>query len=158
MNDILLTTDQAGSNHGDMSASLSGRVDPQKIDPRHQKRIKLMQALFAHTFTSIDDQVEEDKEIAEKVRQILPDLPVIDALLVKHAPERPLSGINRVDLAVLRLIVAESRQSKTPKKVLINEAVELAKEYGTDSSPKFVNGVLGKLLMGEEEGEEKHDL
>jgi N utilization substance protein B len=41
----------------------------------------------------------------------------------------------------------ESLQEKTPKKVLINEAIELAKEYGTESSPKFINGVLGKLVM-----------
>jgi N utilization substance protein B len=70
----------------------------------------------------------------------------IDAQLAAHAPERPLSEINQVDLAIMRLIVHEAQAGKTPKKVLIDEAIELAKEFGTDSSPKFVNGVLGKVL------------
>jgi N utilization substance protein B len=54
-----------------------------------------------------------------------------------------------VDLAILRLIVWEAHHKNTPKKVLIDEAVELAKEFGSDSSPRFVNGVLGQLLMQE---------
>lgn len=123
---------------------------PSSVDPRHQRRVQLMQTLFAHTFTAVDDQVVEDEGISNQVKQILAQLSVIDSLLVQHAPERPLSEINQVDLAILRLIVYEARESKTPKKVLINEAIELAKEFGTESSPKFINGVLGKLLMGEE--------
>jgi len=83
----------------------------------------------------------------DKIRQIIALLPSIDASLQEAAPERPLKDINKVDLAILRVIMFESLQKKTPKKVLINEAVELAKEFGTDSSPKFINGVLGKLLM-----------
>lgn len=137
-----------------MTDTLTDSGNPQQpSDPRHQKRVQVMQTLFAHTFTSPDDQVIEDAEVSNQVKLILADLPIIDALLVRHAPERPLSEINQVDLAILRSIVFEARQTKTPKKVLINEAVELAKEFGTDSSPKFINGVLGKLLMGEE-----HDL
>lgn len=82
----------------------------------------------------------------EEARAILAQSSEIDALLAAHAPERPLAEINQVDLAIMRLVVAESQTGVTPKKVLIDEAVELAKEFGTDSSPKFVNGVLGKVL------------
>lgn len=123
------------------------------IDPRHQRRIELMQALFALMFGK--EVVVEDSEASvnddglpylEEARAILAQSSEIDAFLAAHAPERPLTEINQVDLAIMRLIVAESRASTTPKKVLIDEAVELAKEFGTDSSPKFVNGVLGKVL------------
>lgn len=134
----------------------------QNTDPRHKKRIALMQQLFAYTFvdrgempvqptTAYQTPTESDDEIPvgddEIIQKIVARIPEIDALLQENAPERPLKDINKVDLAILRLIMFESLQEKTPKKVLINEAIELAKKYGTESSPKFVNGVLGKLLM-----------
>lgn len=126
------------------------------IDPRHQRRIELMQALFALMFGKdllVRDQQSTDGSVnsdglpyLEEARAILAQSSEIDALLAAHAPERPLAEINQVDLAIMRLVVAESQTGTTPKKVLIDEAVELAKEFGTDSSPKFVNGVLGKVL------------
>ena len=114
--------------------------DSGAIDPRHQKRVKVMQKLFAQSF--------QDQDLAEDslAQKILNSLPKLDKIIQKLAPERPLTDINKVDLAILRLIVFESREKKTPKKVLINEAVELAKEFGSDGSPKLVNGVLGKLF------------
>lgn len=130
-------------------------------DHRHLKRIKLMQLLFAAAF-DYDHQQGLKKndfvsnrlpfcEILQKeAEQILRSVAEIDQQLQKHAPERPLTEINLVDLAILRLIVWESLHKKTPKKVLIDEAVELAKEFGSESSPRFVNGVLGKLFKMEE--------
>ncbi|MGD9129907.1 MAG: transcription antitermination factor NusB [Candidatus Woesebacteria bacterium] len=117
------------------------------IDPRHQKRIKLMQALYSHTFDQSIEQFVEDEALANEIQKIIKEIPKIDKLISQFAQERPLEEINKVDLAIIRLIVFESIHKKTPKKVLINEAVELAKHFGSDSSPKFVNGVLGKLLM-----------
>jgi transcription antitermination protein NusB len=115
-------------------------------DPRHIRRIKQMQALFAYSFVveavDRDDQLAEFPELLELIGQVSE----IDQEIQAVAPERPLAEINKVDLAILRLIVFESKQKKTPKKVLINEAVELAKEFGTDSSSRFVNGVLAKLF------------
>jgi N utilization substance protein B len=116
-------------------------------DPRHANRAAVMQALFAHTFELADDQLVEDKVLAAEIAEILKVLPAIDTQITEFAPERPLTEINKVDLAILRLIIFEAEHLHTPVKVLINEAVELAKEFGTDSSPKFVNGVLGKLLL-----------
>lgn len=120
-------------------------------DPRHQRRIALMQALFAYSFS--DQQAAStpgEEEITKTVSAIKADEVEIDALLHGAAPERPLAEINKVDLAILRLIVFESRHKKTPKKVLINEAIELAKEFGTDSSSAFVNAVLGKILISDQ--------
>lgn len=122
-------------------------VSDSQVDQRHEKRVRLMQALFAFEFS--DQQADLDEEILKDVQAILAEAADIDLGLAEAAPERPLADINKVDLAILRLIVFESRHKKTPKKVLLNEAVELAKTYGTESSPKFVNAVLGKLLLPE---------
>lgn len=122
------------------------QTTPGSSDPRHQKRITLMQQLFSKTFnttTSDHDDTQYDTTIGD----ILKHLPEIDQKIQDLAPERPLRDINKIDLAILRLIVFESESTKVPRKVLINEGVELAKQFGSDSSPKFVNGVLGKLLV-----------
>jgi len=117
-------------------------------DPRHEKRIKLMQILFASTFSEAAQETE-DPELKQQIDQIMAELDELDQEISEFATERPLEEINKVDLAILRLIMFESKHKKTPKKVLIDEAVELAKEFGTDTSPKFINGVLGKLLIVE---------
>ena len=71
----------------------------------------------------------------------------IDPLIEKAAPEFPLDKIGKVDLAILRLAVYELVvDKKEPEKVIIDEAVELAKVFGGDGSPPFVNGVLGSIL------------
>lgn len=115
-------------------------------DPRHERRIQLMQTLFALMFSGEETQEIAELAYLEEAQAILADSPQLDTQLARHAPERPLTEINQVDLAIMRLIAHEAAHSGTPKKVLIDEAIELAKEFGTDSSPKFVNGVLGKVL------------
>jgi N utilization substance protein B len=143
------TTNSPHINLTDMTPveapGLEEETNSVSTDPRHQRRISLMQALFAYTFTNSYDQV--DPEFVDEVKDIVADLPEINQLLQAVAPERPLEDINKVDLAILQLIMFESRHKKTPKKVLLDEAVELAKEFGTESSSGFVNGVLGKLLI-----------
>ena len=109
-----------------------------KSDPRHRKRVKWMQSLFASEF----HQSDPDPEVAA----ILADLTEIDQEISQAAPEWPISQVNRVDLAILRLAVFELKQKQVPYKVAIDEAVELAKEYGSDNSAKFINGVLGTVL------------
>lgn len=116
-------------------------------DPRHQRRIVLMQALFTRDFSVPDDQYDIEQDIVDEIEKIYDQVTELDKKIQELATERPLTEINKVDLAILRLIVFESEHKKTPSKVLINEAVELAKQFGTDASPKFINGVLGKLLI-----------
>ncbi|NCO12719.1 MAG: transcription antitermination factor NusB [Candidatus Pacebacteria bacterium CG_4_10_14_3_um_filter_34_15] len=119
-------------------------------DHRHDHRVKLMQDLFACTFTpgSIEDCLKHRLKDSI-VYQIVADLSSIDEQIQESAPERPLGDVNKVDLAILRLIVFESINKKTPKKVLLNEAIELAKDYSGEKSPGFVNGVLAKILLTE---------
>lgn len=115
------------------------------MDPRHQRRIDHFQKLFAATFT--DASLERERQDAQSpLATLLSQLPDIDQEISAAAPERPLKDINKIDLAILRLIMFESKQTKTPRRVLIDEAVELAKAFGSDTSSKFVNGVLARLL------------
>ena len=70
----------------------------------------------------------------------------LDYLISEHAPEWPLDQVAVIDRNILRIALWEvAFYRKTPLKVGINEAVELAKLFGTDSSPRFINGVLGSL-------------
>lgn len=110
------------------------------LDPRHKKRQDVIQLLFAESFLK---QPSKNKTVA----QILSNISSIDKKVKIIAPEFPIEKINRVDLAILRLGIYELIiDRKQPKKVVIDEAIELAKEFGGDSSPGFVNGALGKLL------------
>ena len=110
-------------------------------DPRHLKRVQQMQDLFAYDFSHIP--VEGEQKTA--VDAVVADLPKIDALIVGAAPAWPIGQINKVDLAILRISVYELLHSDTPPKVVIDEAIELANEYGAEHSPKFVNGVLAHI-------------
>lgn len=108
-------------------------------DPRHQKRIDQMQKLFSFSFRM--DSVDAD------IKQIIDNLEKVDASIVKAAPEWALDKIAKIDLAILRLALYELMTQKTePPKVIIDEAVELAKSYGNENSSKFINGVLGTIL------------
>jgi len=116
-------------------------------DPRHLKRQETVKALFAESFT---DQ-EEKNEIATT---ILSKSKGIDAKIKKAAPTWPIDKLNKIDLAVLRLAIYELDNGDVPPKVIIDEAVELAKEFGGENSSSFINGVLGTILKEKEESGE----
>lgn len=110
-------------------------------DPRHLNRIKIMQSLFASSFH------DKEKNINEKVKTIKSLSKKIDLLIEQSAPQFPVEKIAKIDTAILRLAIYELLFEKlTPPKVIIDEAIELAKEYGGDGSPGFINGVLGHLI------------
>ena len=95
-------------------------------------------------------------DLAEFARQIvfgvLPLTQDLDQLIAKYAPEWPLDQIAAIDRNILRIAFWEfAVYHETPVKVAINEAVELAKQYGSDSAPRFINGVLGTLVDHEQE-------
>lgn len=107
-------------------------------DPRHKKRQKTVKALFAESFT-------QQPNLPTEARKILGKIVDIDNKIKISAPVWPIDKLNKIDLAILRLAVYELVNTKTPPKVIIDEAVELAKEFGSDASPSFVNGVLGTI-------------
>ena len=109
-------------------------------DPRHKARQEIVQLLFSYSFTKQNIGNKKAKDIIENID-------AIDAKIEDAAPEFPIDKINKVDLAILRLAIYELQFEKsTPPKVVVDEAIELGKEFGGDSSPGFINGALGKLL------------
>lgn len=111
-------------------------------DPRHQRRKHLIEELFKRDFAK--------QPIGENAAIIFSKHEAIDETIKKIAPEFPIEKINKIDLAILRLAVYElAFEKKEPPRVVVDEAIELAKEYGNDSSPAFVNGALGKMVIHE---------
>jgi N utilization substance protein B len=83
------------------------------------------------------------------VNGVLDNRAELDGLIAKFAPEYPVDQLAIVDRNILRLAFYELKNmGDVPVKVAINEAVELAKLYGSDSAPRFINGVLGAYLAG----------
>ncbi|MBU4351130.1 transcription antitermination factor NusB [Candidatus Parcubacteria bacterium] len=131
---------------------------------RHLSRSIAMQSLFEWDFygqesDSIDKIVDQNlKEFGpglenhefvwQLVKGVIDHLDQIDKIIVESAPEWPLEQITMVDRNVLRIGLSEllySKKDEVPPKVAINEAIELAKSFGGESSGRFVNGVLGTV-------------
>ena len=111
------------------------------MDPRHVLRVKIVQQLFALSFLKSKNQL-----IGAKTKEIIKNIVEINGLIKKYAPKYPLDKIAKVDLAIMQLAVYELIfEKKEPAKAIINEAVELAKEMGSDKAFGFVNAVLGKI-------------
>ena len=111
-------------------------------DPRHQKRRAAVKQLFAESFS-------HQSNLNDLAKDVLDNSDDIDKRIKKAAPSWPPEKLNKVDLAILRLAIFEFDTKTAPPKVIIDEAVELAKEFGSDNSPSFVNGVLGSLYKDE---------
>ena len=108
-------------------------------DPRHKKRQKVIEELFKREFHKQKVSTDTERIYSKKEK--------IDEVLKEIAPQFPIEKINRTDLAILRLAIFELVfEKKVPPKVIVDEAVELAKEYGGNSSPAFINGALGKIF------------
>ncbi len=131
---------------------------------RRKARSMALQALYEIDCTSHpveevlrqrlgDDPLDQPTEtfLCSLVGGVLEHRQTLDALIHEHAPEWPVDQMAVVDRNILRIAIYELIFSQhTPLKVAINEAVELAKIFGSDSAPRFVNGVLGTLAA-------KHD-
>lgn len=92
-----------------------------------------------------DKELEQEKYIADKSSDIFAHVEEIDAIIDEAVEGWKTSRMAKVDLSLIRLAVYEIRYEKLPKGIAINEAVELAKTYGTDQSAGFVNGVLARI-------------
>ncbi len=137
---------------------------------RHLQRSIAMQALFEWDFQGKNSEhigeiisrnvkefapgIEEHDFVSALVNGTIKNLSAIDILIEKCAPEWPLDQVTVIDRNVLRLGIYElmhGNYDEVPPKVAINEAIELAKTFGGESSARFVNGVLGTIYreMGE---------
>ena len=111
------------------------------MNPRHLKRIKIVQELYSSLF-------HRDKNISKATKSIFKNIQIIDDKIKEIAPKYPVEKIAKVDLSILRLAIFELIiEKKQPPKVVINEAIELAKDLAGEKSPAFVNAVLGKIYV-----------
>jgi N utilization substance protein B len=130
------------------------------VQVRRQARVAALQALFEidvvhHTADAVLDRrmhelglpTEGCKFAQHVVQGVLDNREQLDEMIVAYAPEWPIDQMAIVDRNILRIALFEFVVDRgTPPKVAINEAVELAKLFGSDSSQRFVNGVLGTFL------------
>lgn len=106
-----------------------------------------LEGVLARNITRYQATVDDKDFIERLVRGVAEHEQELDAELQPVAPEWPIDQIARMDRVVLRIGLYELKYEKdVPAKVVINEAVELAKAFGSENSSKFVNGVLGTLL------------
>ncbi len=131
------------------------------MKPRQRARLLALQALF-----EIDSVNHDPEEVVRRRLQahmlpppatrlmqslvfgVLERKDELDAIIAQHAPEWPVDQLPIVDRNILRMAIWEltAPESDTPVRVVINEAVELAKLFGSESSPRFINGVLGAVV------------
>lgn len=118
-------------------------------DPRHERRVKIVQNIYAHLFYTAEQKViPPHKDVQDISHTILENASRIDEFISTHAPKYPVDKIAKIDLSILRLAIYEIViDKKEPEKVVINEAIELAKELGNERSYAFVNAVLGSILQ-----------
>lgn len=111
-------------------------------------------ALFFEALKGEQEVREQDETyIREKYKKIMDVLPALDEGINEAAKGWKTSRIGKVELTILRLAVYEMKYDEdVPVGVAINEAVELAKEYGQDDSPAFINGILGNMAKTEGQG------
>lgn len=133
---------------------------------RRRARSLVLQALYeidsvGHPVDQVIERYVEESDTLEGetadffrtlIEETLKSRNTLDLLISVHAPEWPVDELAIIDRSILRIALWELALSEnTPIKVAINEAVELAKRFGSDSAPRFVNGVLGALVPHEEE-------
>ena len=128
-------------------------------DPRHKARELVLQALYemdvaGHESAGALDRLLEEEGLSSQgarfARRLLSGVverrAEIDAVIERTAPLWPAEQLAPVDRNILRIAIREFLlDNLTPVRAAINEAVELAKSFGSDNSPRFVNGVLGSL-------------
>jgi transcription antitermination protein NusB len=139
-------------------------MDGQNMRTRRRARRLSLEVLYEHDLAEhpagevltrrFQELIEQDKPIEKTgavfathlVSGVLRYLSQMDLVIARYAPEWPLDQMAVIDRNILRMAIFEFLlDGETPVKVAINEAVELAKTYGSDSAPRFINGVLGTL-------------
>ena len=130
-------------------------------NPRRKSRVAVLQALYESDVSGHDAGTALARLVAEEslsdaqrefarhlLEGVLSEREAIDDIIRKAAPQWPLEQLSAIDRNILRLAIREILMNNgAPIRAAINEAVELAKSYGSDNSAKFVNGVLGSVSL-----------
>lgn len=135
------------------------------MKPRTKARAVALQALYEidisdHGIGTVMENRLAATVIDERLQQfaysivkgVVPIREILDKYIAEHAPEWPIDQVSIIDRNLLRIAFWEFIvDGQTPVKVAINEAIELAKVFGSDSTPRFINGVLGSLASRQNE-------
>ena len=146
-----------------MTAKASTSKERRPVASQHRGRALALQVLYETDMTDHDWRralrhhagatriTQASAAFARRlVEGVKVDCAALDARIARFAPDYPVDQLAVVDRNVLRLALYELvHEPDTPAKVVINEAVELAKTYGGDASPRFINGVLGSVVDSE---------
>lgn len=138
-----------------------------KVKLRRKARQVALQVLYEVDLTGhqpeivladriLEEQLEDHNAsfVTTVVNGVLAGLSSLDSSIHRYAPEWPVDQMAVIDRNILRMALFEMQGQQVPMKVAINEAIELAKAFSTDSSPRFINGVLGTFAA--DHGEEIH--
>jgi len=131
------------------------------VNPRRKSRVAALQALYESDVSGHDplaalDRLAAEESLSESQRAfahalltgVIEKRDAIDDVIRQAAPQWPVAQISAIDRNILRLAIREILMNNgAPIRAAINEAVELAKIYGSDNSAKFVNGVLGSVSL-----------
>lgn len=125
-------------------------------DPRHQHRISVMQLLYSLEFQS-EIPKETSPEVKQAVTEIVLNKDKINSTIDSYAKSFTSTRMSKLDLAVLQLGIYELLYvRKEPYRVVVDEAIEIAKEFGSENSQKFINGILGNVVEKEIKPSEQH--
>jgi len=125
---------------------------------RHHARMAVVSLLYAYdlgnqTIAEFSDEILEDKKIRNKQKEfammlfrgVMDHLETVDVAIEKHLKEWDFSRLGSIERATLRLGAYEILYGELDSAVVINEAIEITKAFGTEQSPKFINGVLDAI-------------
>jgi len=124
------------------------QIEMNRISPLEALHVSMEEALQDNeSGTDMTDADELMQYVRKLLEDLVPKIPDIDGMLTEFLEGYQVDRLSRVDREVLRLAVYEMLyREDIPPKVAVNEAIELAKHFGTEESGRFVNGVLGKML------------
>ena len=125
---------------------------------RHHARMAVVSLLYAYdlgnqSIADYTDEILEDKKIRNKQKEfalelfrgVMENLSMVDEAIVKHLKDWDFERLGSVERATLRLGAYEIMKTSLDSAVVINEAIEVSKAFGTEQSPKFINGVLDAI-------------
>ncbi len=125
---------------------------------RHHARMAVVSLLYAYdlgnkSIADYTDEILEDKKIRNKQKEfaldlfrgVMDNLPSVDEAIVKHLKDWDFERLGSIERATLRLGAYEIMNTELDSAVVINEAIEVSKAFGTEQSPKFINGVLDAI-------------
>ena len=123
----------------------------------NEKNNEFLKKIVNYNFKNFAPGLEDEGFVQELVEGVVKELKELDSYIIKYATEWPLDHITIVDRNVLRIGIYELLfEDDIPPKVAINEAIEMAKKFGGESSGKFVNGVLGAIYKDVVQKSEKN--